>query len=182
MIIGFTGNAGSGKDTAADYVARKIGATKLAFADKVREMLAIEDGIVGIEDGQLVRYSEAVGKYGYDRAKRKYPEIRRKMNAIATEIVRNTIDEDYFVNDTMLRANGSADYVISDARFDNEKAAVQQRGVVIRVIRDDNEILNYESENLTDNHIDFTVYNNGTIEDLWRSLDIVLDEVFSSVL
>lgn len=39
MIIGITGPAGAGKDTAADYVAEKIGTKHVSGGDVLREML-----------------------------------------------------------------------------------------------------------------------------------------------
>lgn len=41
MIIGITGVAGSGKDTAADYLVSKYGFTKVSFAAILKNMLSV---------------------------------------------------------------------------------------------------------------------------------------------
>ena len=178
MIYAVSGLAGSGKDTVADYIAKKFDIPKVAFADPVREMVADIDPIIGVLGGEAVHYTDAVEKIGYRATKDTFPEARRFFDSLATRTIRNKIDKDYFVNLTLDRAWDLGSVVISDARFDNEKEAIKhtypQSSKIILVTRDDVEGLDYESERINTDYIDHIISNNGTIEELYERVDLVV--------
>lgn len=182
MLIGITGLAGSGKDTVADYLAEKYGMRRLAFADPLREMVSDIDPIVGVLGGEVVRYTDVVERLGYRMTKDTFPEVRRFFDALATGTIRNKVDKDFFVEETMRRVRVGGSAVISDVRFANEKRAIKsfdggsgiRRGTIIRVIRPGLESLGYESEQIDDYLVDHTVINDGTIEELYERIDQVV--------
>ena len=87
--IVLTGNAGSGKDTAGIFLSAELGIQRIAFADEVRDMMwelniPLYDTVMG-----QITYRVAVETFGYDKAKRAFPDIRRTLDALATKIIRN---------------------------------------------------------------------------------------------
>ena len=168
-IIGLCGKAGSGKSTVAQYLQEKYGFERIAFADSLKEML-LKSGIVTPTD--LVK---------------KTPYTRFLLQRIGTDIVRNQISPDYWVNKTFVKigkliSKGKKKIVIDDIRFLNEAELVDlYNGVIIKINRNNNGILdnenlkNHESELFID-HIpaDFTINNTGTVGDLCKKIDNII--------
>jgi hypothetical protein len=123
-IIGLTGYARSGKDSAAAVLVKEYGYTRVAFADGVRSMaLAIDPLLFG-----NVRLSSVVRTSGWDEAKA-VPEVRRLLQAIGTEGVRNHIGDDSWVRVGKRKVDAvDGPVVITDVRFPNEAAAVREWG------------------------------------------------------
>ena len=130
MFIGFGGFKRSGKDTAAKVLTKEFGFTKIALADKVREVAYATNPIIEVDlDGwndsyELIRLQELIDAHGWDYCKDNYPEVRRMMQAVGTEGGRNIFGENFWIDqleDSVpdLWLKGSR-YVLSDARFSNE--------------------------------------------------------------
>jgi dephospho-CoA kinase len=67
IIIGLVGEAGSGKDTVANYIIEKHRAASFRFADLLREALEIFFGKGNVSREQLIWLSNSIrGKYGND--------------------------------------------------------------------------------------------------------------------
>ncbi|MBT6872238.1 MAG: hypothetical protein HOA26_03225, partial [Actinobacteria bacterium] len=81
LLLGLNGPPGCGKDTAANYLVAEHNFTKVAFADPIRVAAFGLDPFVG----PGVRLSEIVAAYGWDQAKRSWPEVRRILQALGTE-------------------------------------------------------------------------------------------------
>ena len=176
-IIGFTGLAGSGKDTACDHLVDKHGFTKLAFADLMREMTEAINPYV--DDG--IRYNDAIRIWGYQGAKEQHPEMRRFLQRLGTEAGRDIFGENFWVNQTMARVDGPT--CISDVRFLNEAAAIQAAGgIVVRLVRPeagiegDNGAHASETE-MTSIRADESFLNDGTVENLHEFVDRLLEVV-----
>ena len=174
--IVLTGNAGSGKDTAGIFLSTELGIQRIAFADEVRDMMwelniPLYDTVLG-----QITYQVAVSTFGYDKAKRAFPDIRRTLDALATKIIRNRVDKDYFANITVNKALSMGGSIITDARFDNEKRIAKEvlDALVIKIDRPGTKKLDLESENITDNYVDVVVVNDGSVEDLYAKLEEVI--------
>lgn len=135
MLFAFSGLKGSGKDTAASVLIEEYGFTRIAFADAVRELaLIINPGVWADpdNDGQLVRLSDVVDKFGWDFTKRTYSEVRRLLQVIGTEGGRMLVGENVWVDILAKRfpdiGSDDARYVITDCRFDNEVDFVRNHG------------------------------------------------------
>jgi hypothetical protein len=121
MIIGICGRAGSGKDTAADYLVSKYGFVKLSFAATLKNMLAVaglpepanRDDKEKIIDGFTFSWREAAQKLG-------------------TEFGRE-LDPDIWVKLTAKVINPTVNYVISDVRFENEAKMVREHGFLLHL-------------------------------------------------
>lgn len=150
MIVAFSGLKGSGKDTAARVLIAEYGFTKVAFADAVREMALVIDPLIPIHPGKMWQYitmmdqymplSEVIEEFGWDKAKREIPEVRRLLQVIGTEAGRMVLGENVWVNLLASRFPDITDpesrYVITDCRFDNEVEFVRSNhGSVVWIER-----------------------------------------------
>jgi hypothetical protein len=124
-IVGVTGFAMHGKDTIGALLVSEYGFTKVAFADALRSMaLAIDPYIMGGN----IRLHHAVSNLGWDRAKLE-PEVRRFLQALGTEGVRNHLGQDAWVQAAKITIDQvSGPVVITDVRFPNEADAVHGWG------------------------------------------------------
>lgn len=114
-IVGLTGYAQSGKDTAAGFLIER-GWTRLAFADILRTSLynlnPIVRGIPGWDESEsgLTQYAvvsgykrvqEIVDAHGWDYAKTQYREIRELLQRFGTEVGRALYGENFWVEMAM---------------------------------------------------------------------------------
>jgi hypothetical protein len=182
MIIGLTGKAGVGKDTVANYLVQEYGFHIVRLADPVREALYTLNPIVAVG-----RVQDYVDEYGWDTAKRKFPEIRRLMQVFATEVVRDMWGEDIWISMAMDKINKLDAYrddyrvVIPDVRFQNEAYILTELNPAILI-----EIERSVSENLGDNGYhsselgidkDFNrlyIPNHRSIEELYNTVDMLM--------
>src|SRR6478609_11250458 len=142
-IIGLSGFARSGKDEAARVLVEEYGFVRVAFADKLREVLYALNPIVdmGFDDFlelQPVYVQEVIDAYGWDGYKEtEYgTEIRRLLQRLGTEAGRQTLWDTIWI-DAALDTVSANKVVVTDARFYNEFDAVRERGGVIwRIERD----------------------------------------------
>ncbi|APC43303.1 hypothetical protein Joe_63 [Streptomyces phage Joe] len=175
LLIGLSGYAGSGKDEAA--AALVVGGWRRdAFADRLRAFLyALDPWVDTWPDVGVVRLSKLVDAYGWDRAKRQFPEVRRLLQRAGTEAGRKVLGAQVWVNALMndFDAENEA-LVVTDVRFPNEADAIREAGgVVVRIERPgvgphtDPGGWVHESDVALDHYdFDVTVKNDGTIEEL----------------
>ena len=161
VIIGLAGYAQSGKDTVAQILINKYGFERLAFADKIRDILYDLNPMVGGEPLQL-----KVDVEGWDKAKQ-HPEVRRMLQKLGVA-ARQHLDESIWVVPVLSNMN-TGNYVITDVRFDNEASMIRTcGGEVWRVSRPGvGPVNNHVSETQLDNiSADRTLLNGGTVEEL----------------
>lgn len=176
-ILGLIGPQGSGKDTVADMLVEMGGWKKISFADAVRECawiinpIIIDEKIVGGFDD----YQNLVTEYGYDKAKRLFPEVRRFLQVFGTDAVRNVIGETTWADLWLERAFTALDegwrVVAADVRFETEIDALESapgQSIIARVYhpsakRNDS----HASEAYESNaKADIPIYNNGDLDQL----------------
>lgn len=166
MLVGVTGRAQHGKDSVGKFLVDNFGFTRFAFADTLKSMaLALNPFILGVDpdQGHLFTYedeheayatlSSIVRECGWEVAK-SVPEVRRFLQVLGTEAVRDHLGEDTWVNamDLKLRKFGTwtfgsnvasstydtPDVVITDVRFPNEAAYIKAAGgMLFRATRRD---------------------------------------------
>lgn len=133
MIIGFTGLKRCGKDTAADYILKKLGAKRVMLADPIKRGLMAMFGF---------SWEQVNGENGYDR-EQILPEygvsIRHMLQTLGTEWGRNLINPDVWVIRQAAELDPDTLYVMSDVRFKNEAELCRQNGVLIHVYVPDDE-------------------------------------------
>lgn len=163
MIIGITGYAQSGKDSVAKILIEQYGYTRVAFADKIRELLLEIDPI--LEDGHRLSY--AVKEFGWDLAKAK-PEVRRLMQDLGVG-ARKLFKEDFWIKQALAPVLKNQKIVVTDVRFENEADMIKHfDGQLWRVKRLGVEAINnhISESDMNDYKVDQIFVNNGTIEDL----------------
>ena len=136
MIVGMTGYAQHGKDSMGNLFHEHLGYQKMAFADGLRKCLATLNPLIDAPGG-LRRYRDLLETSGYENAK-KVTEVRRLLQVFGTEVARDILGEDTWVNalNVAWAAADRPDTVITDVRFPNECEFVQSHGgIVIRVTR-----------------------------------------------
>lgn len=160
IVIGFSGWARSGKDTAADALT-EIGFYKASFAGALKKAAGI---IFGLSNDQLHGDAKEVVDPYWEMSPR---EILQRFG---TECLRERFSEDVWVKAlfrSIERNGGWSRWVISDVRFPNEARAIQEAGgYVIRVNRPGNEPPNgHVSERALDEwKFDATILNDSTLD------------------
>ena len=190
MIIGMSGFARSGKDAAAEYLVEEHGFIRIAFADKLRDFLyalnpyvsPTEEKYFGNGSVVPVKLTKVIDEYGWDHYKEtKFgDEIRRLLQRLGTEAGRQTLWDTIWIDAALKDLDPNKNYVVSDARFLNEFAAIEERGgVILRVNRpgvgpandhaSETEALQYDFKYIID--------NDGTLSEYYRQLDAFVEHL-----
>jgi hypothetical protein len=172
MLVGLTGYAGSGKDTAAAGLIAS-GWKRVSFAEPLRKMLTVLNPII---DRGGCRLSGWVDQLGWDKAKQ-HPEVRRFLQILGTEVGREMIDPDLWTKLAKKEMdryhNAGHSVVFTDVRFKNEAEMIKLNGgKVIRIYREGTSpARNHVSDTNVDLlSVDFEIVNNGSVEDLQNTL------------
>ena len=190
MIIGLGHRARSGKDTVADYLVEHYGFKKTFFAERLKDACRI---IFNLNDEQLYgELKETPDKFWNDTP-------RRIQQLVGTECMRRGYADDVWVRGVKLTMEMSPhpDWVISDVRFPNEGKAIKSwGGNVIKVNRPslppiarmepkwwqklvgmEGPMHASESSMLNYRDWDFTLQNDGTLEELYAKVDELMKEL-----
>jgi cytidylate kinase len=166
MIIGLSGYAQVGKDTVAKILVEEYGYSRIAFADIIKTAVYRLNPIVTF-DG--MRLAHLVDLEGWEVAKT-LPEIRRLLQVMGSEVGRDMIDPQIWIELTLHSTRPTDKVVISDVRFRNEAEEIKWRqGQVWRVSRIDKDApvnLHRSETDLDSWSFDHYVSNNGTIDEL----------------
>lgn len=165
-IVGLSGKAGAGKDTAARALIED-GWERLSFAAAVYEFALRLDPIVSFSTG--TRLSSYVRAYGWEKSKREITEVRRTLVAVGKG-GREVFGENFWVDRvlpySLIDARPDRKIVITDVRFPNEVERIWDAfGIVVRVEKPDLDTGRDESETALDAWpFDYTVVNSETVE------------------
>jgi hypothetical protein len=129
-IIGLRGEIGSGKDTAATWLAFHFGYGIIGFSDPVYESLYRLNPPVLIAHHRCVYLQTLVDKDGWDTTKRRYPAVRQMLRTIGTENGRDIFGPWCWVNiaKQRTRARGLPRYAFRDVRFPEEVEHIKSEG------------------------------------------------------
>lgn len=150
MIIGVSGKKRHGKGTISAILQAEYGFLGVDFADSLRGDMAVLNPIVGqwgywetsdevIDDkpahgfSEPITYNQAIGRFGYERAKEEYPEIVRLLQVYGTDVGRDRIDTNLWcdrwstVVEDIESTPGTCHIVVSDVRFQSEVSAIADR-------------------------------------------------------
>lgn len=164
LLVGISGKAGSGKDTAACYFVNNHGFLQYAIAGPLKRALEV----LGIHEPRDRNLKEALipGRhYSYREAAQK----------LGTEWARS-LDVRFWLNLAETYCESTPwSVVISDVRFDNEAAFVRERGGLIIHLRGraaDVDNATHVSEQGVEVHdTDCVIYNTGPLEKLYEDLE-----------
>lgn len=169
LVVGITGLAGSGKSTAAQVLKIEHGFERIPMAAILKGMLR-EFGLTHDEVDGCKKESPC------DLLLGKTP--RQVMQWMGTELFRNKVGEDVWVNAWKNRVTGLARVVCEDIRFPNEAKAVRDMGgVIVRLRRSGEGAITgatHASENPDAIVPDFDFDNDGTLMDLCVKMEQVV--------
>jgi hypothetical protein len=182
VLIGLTGFKGSGKDSTGKILVESYGFTQLSFAEPVYQAVwELNPWIcTSYNSGAFLRLHDIVNRFGWDQAKRLYPEIRQYLEKVGTEIGRTIIGLDVWVNilDKKVRElSPNTDIVITDARFVNEDWYIHSKGGKLwRVVRRDVGLEGDHSSERgqVDLIVDQTIYNDGDLANLYEKVSAAI--------
>ena len=161
-LIGISGKAGVGKDTLGKYLCDRYRCLHYYFAKPLKEGAKV---MFALTDEQIANKEKVIEPWGISP--------RKIYQLLGTEVGRG-IDVDIWVKNAemFVKKNAGWTVVVTDVRFDNEALWIHNRGgVVINIVRDKDYIVEnkHSSEGgLKPENIDFTVYNNGTKEEMYE--------------
>lgn len=183
MIIGLSGFARSGKDEAAKYLVENHGFVRIAFADKLRDFIyALNPYVIDDSGYEHTDLQSIIDTYSWDHYKESIwgPEIRRLLQRLGTEAGREVLWDTIWIDSALKDMDPDKNYVVTDARFLNEFAAVEDRGgFIVRINRagvgpanehaSEMEALQYHFEHVINNDLDLEFYHD-RVEDMYQHL------------
>lgn len=173
----------SGKSTVAQYLNKHYGFSLIKFADPLYRM------VFSIASYVCCNEQEAYRRV-YDAKEEIWPEIgvstRTLLRTLGTEWGRNTISESIWVDIVRARLNFVRQYdfdiVLDDNRFKNETLMLREFDTIfVRIVRPDAYVdRSHQSEGLLDDFdFDYTIVNDGSIGDLYRKVDDMMETIRS---
>ncbi len=175
-LIGITGLAGSGKDTAAAHLNNIHGFTRMAFADPVKAAACAAFGL-SYDQAWNPEFKNITIPY-WDLTPR---QIFQRMG---TDAMQTTFGKSIWVKRLwqgydLIRDTDNV--VISDVRFELEAQMVKNEGGIIIEVRRGNGLNGDEGLHVSEAGIgmepDFIIDNNGTLDGLHAKLDEIVERM-----
>ena len=166
-IIGLLGRSRRGKDTIADYIINKYPVYKnIKLARPIKDAAK---SLYNFTDEQLE------GKQKEIIDKRWNISPRDAMVFITTSFM-NKMGSDFFSRRLFDNLLPTDKVIISDVRYENDIIEIKQRnGIIIKVLRDIEPYHSWESHiDLRTLHVDYTIENNGSIDDLYTQINQIV--------
>ena len=171
-LIGITGKARSGKDEIAKHLWAQHCFTRIALADPLK--LAAQ---AAFRLGHQQTFNDALKEIAIHPWGLSPRQIFQKTG----DIYKSAFGEDFWVRRWMLSYEMFKDtdhIVVPDIRFDEEAAVIKELGgTLIRVVRGDG-LAGAEGQHCSEagitTPVDFTINNDGSLEDLWWEVDRIM--------
>lgn len=175
-VIGLSGYAQSGKDTIGNVLVNEAGYIRASFADYIREALYALNPQAN--DGERIQH--LVDNHGWEKTKVQNPEVRSLLQRLGSEVGRNMLGENIWVDLTFKNMPDGSKVVVTDCRFPNEADTIKRLGGQMWRVRRPGygAVNNHPSETALDTWpFDRTFENTGTMADLQNTIrDIVANE------
>ena len=187
MIIGISGKAGSGKDTAAKMLEVLYANPDISYEDFANKKYK------NFADIQIVHFADSlkettqvlfrIGEWETNTQEGKKTTINwigktvRELLQGIGQGLRDAIDFDIWVKILFANTNGWSNYIIADVRYPNEVKAIKERnGILLRIDRKGAGAGNHSSETALDDYKEWDVHieNNGSIENLFETMKIFI--------
>lgn len=163
-VIGISGLARAGKDTAADVIMDIFPYIKASFADPIKDMLMIGLGMTAEQMyGGEIR-EQVDPRYGCTP--------RHLMQTLGTEWGREIIDQNIWVNAMKSKLDSVGNLIIPDVRFESEADFIRKNGILIHIKGRKSIQSTHKSESGVYSEInDITILNNDTLEAFQSSIE-----------
>ena len=187
MIIGISGKAGSGKDTAAKMLEVLYANPDISYEDFANKRYK------NFADIQIVHFADALketaqvlfrlGEWETNTQEGKKTTINwigktvRELLQGIGQGLRDAIDPNLWVKILFANTEDWSNYIIADVRQPNEVKAIKERnGILLRIDRKGAGAGNHSSEIALDDYKEWDVHieNNGSIEDLFEAMKIFI--------
>jgi hypothetical protein len=163
MLISFSGEKFAGKDSAAEALISRHGFKRIGLADRLKEIMSVAtsipledmhnpdkkevlfdkplvvskahiETIIGIlnADGFDITKDITARLYGFVGTP--MVSIRNLLQFFGTDVLRNNVADDIWLNYAS-KLIGSANYVITDSRFANERKYLRDRGATLILVK-----------------------------------------------
>jgi hypothetical protein len=180
MIIGICGEQGSGKSTAGHILVEEYGFYKIAFADTLKDIVAVMFGwkrelLEGdTEESRIWRetvdewWCKHLGIIGFTP--------RMALQMIGTNAMRDGFHPEIWVSIVERRLSEYKNVVITDVRFSNEIKMIRKNGGhILRIERDNNNSPIHKSElEWRQSGVNYTLKNDGTMDELREKIGHIL--------
>lgn len=178
-------------DPLKEWVAKAMRLPLSLFSDNDKKDGPLPTGHRKVDPFQLLAMFKSANEFHntleaqYDEALKKcvgrrFNTPREILQFIGTDIFRDCVAKDFWLTVTERRAEKiQSNIVICDLRFKNEASKIREMGgIVIKVEREleskDKHISELETNEI---HADFTIENNGTLEEFRKKVEDVLSEI-----
>ena len=194
MLIAVLGKKRSGKDTFSDYIINKYGFIKYSFADPLKkgiqcffnltdeqlnnqELKETVDPRWGVSPRKLF---QVIGTDIFQHSLQKFiPELEIESRKHWVILFKQWYEQ-YLNENKNKNENKNIKVIISDGRFLHEIEEIKKLGgKVIKIIRpvlndnnnDDNHQSEIEIDTIPDTFIDYTIINDGSLNDFYNKID-----------
>lgn len=185
MIIGFTGKAGVGKDTAANYLSGEYkNIFCVSFAGPLKAACRHIFNMTNEQMDDRTLKEKIDPRWGFSP--------RTALQFVGTDLLREQtyiiapeIDRSIWIKNMEQRINkipAGMTIVITDVRFADEMKFIKNRGgYVIRIVRDANDGTTHgHASEAQEFSADKIIKNNGTREDMYKKIDKIYSEIIDA--
>jgi hypothetical protein len=191
MIVGICGLEGSGKDTVANYLVDHYDFYRLSFGSVLKDVVSVlfdwDRKLLEGDTTESRSWRETVDPWWSEKLGIPDFTPRKALQLIGTDTIRNHFHPDIWILAVERQLSKWPRVVISDCRFPNEIELIRKLGGSLWCIERD-ELPEWAMQYITQNisppsHIhptsylwmkipsDTTIYNNGTLQDLYTNVD-----------
>lgn len=178
MLIAITGQKFSGKSTVAEMLSDALGYPVTSFAKKLKEVTCVLSGCTmeQLEDFDF-KETQYVPDYLHIYCGGRVPTFRAFLQHFGTDVMRK-YNNNIWIDCTL--GNAPKNVIVSDCRFINEANAVKDRGgIIVKVERGG---MVSSDEHSSESQIpyikgDYTIKNDGDLDDLRRLVTELVDEI-----
>lgn len=184
MIIGFSGNARSGKDFSCSLLqemgkARGVNFQRMAFADKLKISAHESLGIYFDTLKEHLDFSDWFKLNTIINVNSDHEISGRDYYVKFGESHRNIFGEDFWVKQTISGNLHNRDVIFTDVRYPNEAEKILSfDGYIVNIERSDSED-SPDIHKLPESLIDFNVINNKDKDALTKELKVIFDSIYN---
>ena len=182
--ICIVGRARSGKDTSADYIAKKLGCNKYALATPLKELVCamFEIDMETLDDYKNEGFrlkAQRLDRETYDIAEYPVDVSFRHILQRCGDAQKNLFGLGVYMQKLAEKMHGEDTVVISDVRLLEEQKWLQQNVDVTFIKITRHAEIGHDSRHRTEVETDklkydYLIDNNGTIEELYAEIDAIL--------